>query len=106
MANHVQAAATRVEQILTESQVAPEPRSPEPAAQWSLGLRVALRFCFVYFTLFCLSNQILGGLLLIPKLQVPDLGTIWPLRQITFWTAAHVFRVTRALVYTGSGRSS
>ena len=31
--------------------------------RWSLGLRVAFRFCFVYFGLFCLTTQIFGGLL-------------------------------------------
>jgi hypothetical protein len=70
---------------------------------WSLGLRVAFRFCFTYFTLFGLSNQILGGLLIIPKVNIPELSSLWPLRHITFWTAAHVFRIKHDLVYTGSG---
>jgi hypothetical protein len=76
-----------------------------PPPQWSLGLRIGFRFCFVYFILYSLSNQILGGLvnLNIAKFDLPDFGTIWPLRHITFWTAAHVFRVTHPLVYTGSG---
>ena len=70
---------------------------------WSLGLRIAFRFCVTYFTLFSLSNQILGGLFFIPKVNIPELSAQWPLRQITFWTAAHVFRVKHDLVYTGSG---
>ena len=71
--------------------------------QWSAGKRGAFRFCFVYFTLYCLSNQIIGGMFPIPKVNVPEFGIIWPLRQITFWIAAHVFHVSRTLVYTGSG---
>ena len=66
-------------------------------------MRVAFRFCFTYFILFSLSNQIFGGLFLIPKVEIPDPGTIWPMRQITFWAAKHIFRVTHDLVYTGSG---
>lgn len=86
-----------------EPEVAPERKSAEPPARWSPALRVAFRFCFVYFTLFSLSNQIFGGLIIIPKVDLPDLGALWPLRPITFWAARHVFHVTRTLVYTGSG---
>ena len=70
---------------------------------WSLTNRLAFRFCFVYFSLFCAANQILGGLFLIPKVQIPDLASLWPLRQVTFWTAAHIFHAQLPLVYTGSG---
>jgi uncharacterized membrane protein YphA (DoxX/SURF4 family) len=76
----------------------------EPAvARWSAARRVAFRFCFVYFGLFCLGQQILGGLFPIPKVEFPDLAALWPMRQIVFWTAAHVFHVTQTLVYKGSG---
>ncbi|HEY6306755.1 MAG TPA: hypothetical protein VI488_09910 [Candidatus Angelobacter sp.] len=100
MSSQVQIAQTVAEQIQEQVQVT---ASPGLVAHWSLALRITFRFCFAYFTLFCLSNQILGGLLLVPKVDIPDLGVVWPLRQITFWTAAHVFRVTRTLVYNGSG---
>ncbi|HEY2915408.1 MAG TPA: hypothetical protein VGK21_18730 [Candidatus Angelobacter sp.] len=40
---------------------------------------------------------------IIPKVNIPELSAHWPLRQITFWTAAHIFRIKRDLVYTGSG---
>jgi hypothetical protein len=76
-----------------------EPHIPH----WSPALRIAFRFCFVYFGLFCLATQIFGGLFPIPKVDIPDPATLWPMRQITFWAAAHVFRVTHPLVYTGSG---
>jgi uncharacterized membrane protein YphA (DoxX/SURF4 family) len=74
-----------------------------PKEHWGLGLRIAFRFCVAYFTLFSLSNQILGGLLVLPKVNIPELSAFWPFRQVTFWTAAHVFHITRPLVYTGSG---
>ena len=70
---------------------------------WSLTSRVAFRACFIYFGLFCLTTQILGSLFPIPKVDVPDPGTLPPMRQIVFWTAAHVFHAKLPLVYTGSG---
>jgi uncharacterized membrane protein YphA (DoxX/SURF4 family) len=73
------------------------------APRWSAASRVAFRFSFVYFGLFCAATQILGGLFPIPKVDIPDLGSLWPMRQITFWTAAHVFHAKLPLVYTGSG---
>src|SRR5580704_9276407 len=72
-------------------------------ARWSVARRVGFRICFVYLGLFCLSQQILGGLFPIPKVDFPDLARLWPMRQIVFWTAAHIFHVTQPLVYKGSG---
>ena len=71
--------------------------------QWKAATRIAFRFCFAYFSSFCLTTQILGGLLLIPGVDFPDLASLRPVRPIVFWTAAHVFHVTTPLVYTGSG---
>jgi hypothetical protein len=70
---------------------------------WSFGLRVAFRFFFTYFVLFAMSNQVLGGLFIVPGVRIARLGVLWPLRQITFWTARHVFNVTRQLVYKNNG---
>ena len=99
MADHAQVAldptAQPAEVLEQESGVLKE--------HWGLGLRIAFRFCVAYFTLFSLSNQILGGLFVIPKVNIPELSAFWPLRHITFWTAAHIFRIKRDLVYTGSG---
>ena len=102
MADHAQVALTTAVQPV-ESAVAIEQESSVPRAQWSLALRIAFRFCVAYFTLFSLSNQILGGLLVIPKVDIPELSGHWPLRQITFWTAAHIFHIKHDLVYIGSG---
>jgi hypothetical protein len=73
------------------------------ATRWNLATRIGFRFCFVYFGLYCLTTQILGSLVTNPEVDVPDPSTLWPMRQIIFWTAAHIFRVTHPLVYTGSG---
>jgi len=81
-----------------------EPAGPvAPIARWSLAKRLGFRFCFVYFGLFSLTTQILGGLLPIPALQFPDLAAKPPVRPMVFWTARHIFGITHQLVYTGSG---
>jgi hypothetical protein len=100
LADHAQALAAEIQPA--ESTVVLEQESA-PVEHWSLGLRIAFRFCVAYFTLFGLSNQILGGLFVVPKLNIPELSAFWPLRHITFWTAAHVFRIKHDLVYTNSG---
>jgi hypothetical protein len=86
---------TQSEQVVPEIQSAP----------WNLGLRIAFRFCFVYFGLFCVVTQILGGLFPIPKIEVPDLASLPPVRQIVLWTANHIFAIKQPLLYadTGSG---
>ena len=86
----------------------PEPlaSASDPApAPWSPARRLAFRFCFIYFTLYGLSNQIIGGLVVIPDVNVTDLGDRWPLRPLTLWTAAHIFGMRQPLVAfeTGSG---
>ncbi|MGC1450812.1 MAG: hypothetical protein WA830_12305 [Candidatus Sulfotelmatobacter sp.] len=85
-----------------ETQVAPvvqEPHTP----RWSLMTRVAFRFCFAYFGMYCLATQILSSMFPIPKVEVPDPGTLWPMRQIVFWTAAHIFHAKLPLVFADSG---
>jgi len=36
-------------------------------------------------------------------METPDPSSLWPMRQIVFWTAAHIFHAHLPLVYTGSG---
>jgi hypothetical protein len=99
LADHAQVALDAT----TQPAAVLEQETAVPKEHWGLGLRIAFRFCFAYFTLFGLSNQILGGLFIIPKVNIPDLASLWPLRHITFWTARHIFHVKYDLVYTGSG---
>jgi hypothetical protein len=79
-----------------------EPASVPAGAPWRPATRVGFRFCFLYFGLYSLATQIAGGLLLVPGFSFPGLGTWWPMRQITEWVAARLFRVTSPLVYTGN----
>ena len=78
-------------------------RQEQPARSWNAAARIAFRWCVVYFGLFCLSTQIISGLLPIPMFRIPDLAALGPVRAAVFWTAAHVFGVRTPLVYTGSG---
>jgi hypothetical protein len=75
----------------------------EAVPHWSPALRVTFRFAFVYFGLFCLATQIAGSLFLIPSSSFRGFGLLWPMRNITFWIAAHIFRLTEPLAY---GRNS
>ena len=70
---------------------------------WSRATRLAFRFGLLYFGTFCCATS-LGGLY--PMERVDDtvgLETVWPLRQITFWTAARVFGAKLPLLYRNSG---
>src|SRR5262245_18061198 len=78
------------------------PSSPD----WSAARRVAFRFCFAYFGLYSLATQIVGGLLLTPSLSFPGLGPLWPMRQVTYWAAATIFRVDAPLVSSGNSGDS
>jgi uncharacterized membrane protein YphA (DoxX/SURF4 family) len=61
-----------------------------------------LRFCLVYFTLYSLATQIIGGVILTPWFSFPALGNIWPMRNITEWLAEHVFGLRPPLVFIGN----
>src|SRR5262245_37844147 len=67
------------------------------------AFRVAFRFCFFYFGLYCLATQVITSLFPILNVDIPDPATLRPVRQVVFWTASHVFHVTTPMVYSGSG---
>ena len=71
--------------------------------QWSPASRVAFRFCFIYFALFSVATQIIGGLFPTAMVDIDGAGVLWPMRPITFWTAEHIFHAKLPLVYTDSG---
>lgn len=73
-----------------------------PISRWGLPTRIAFRFFSVYFGIYVLSSYMLPGLI-IPNAEIPELGALGPLRRMVEWTAAHVFAITRPLVFTGSG---
>ena len=58
----------------------------------------------MYFGLYCLFTQIITSLIFSPMATfVPDFSTLPPTREIVLWTATHVFRITRPVVYTDTG---
>jgi hypothetical protein len=74
-----------------------------PAREWSVLTRVVFRFCFVYFGAYCLVTQVLTSFFPVPNFDLPDLSSLWPVRPIVGWTAAHIFRIREPLVYVDSG---
>ncbi len=75
-----------------------------PALRWSFATRVAFRFFFLYFGLYCLGTQVIRGLMPWSDLEAPDPATHWPVRPIVAWAAVHVFGIKTELVYfSGSG---
>jgi len=81
-----------------------EPNQVETTStRWSLSTRILFRFTLLYFALFCFCTQILGGLLSIPNVDIPDPSTLPPIRPIVEWAARHIFGIQQQLVVTGSG---
>jgi hypothetical protein len=86
--------------VITMVEPAPVQSLRQP---WSPLARIAFRFCFVYFGLYCVLTQIILSILIIPKVDWSDPGTLAPIRAVVFWVGAHVFRLSTPLVYSGSG---
>jgi hypothetical protein len=88
-------------QIQTES-VQPQPQTPE----WSLAARIGFRFSLIYLGLFCVATQIITSFLSATQGEdIPDPSTLWPLRPVVFWTAAHIFHVQAPLSLGGNSGS-
>jgi hypothetical protein len=87
-------------------QTEPVPHQPQ-IPEWSPALRIAFRFCVAYLGLFCLATQIITSLFSATQgADIPDPGTLWPLRPLVFWTAAHIFHVAAPLSLAGNPSSS
>ena len=89
--------------MATTAQVQAEQVPIQTQPRWRPVTRVAFRFCFLYFGLYCLTNQVITSLFPIPKIDLPDPGTFAPIRDTVFWTGSHLFQMKLPLVYTGSG---
>ena len=88
-------------QVQIES-ILPRPKIPK----WSLAARIAFRFCLVYLGLYCLATQIITSLFSSTQGEdIPDPATLWPLRPVVFWTAAHIFHVRAPLSLGGNSGS-
>ena len=90
--------------MATELLTSPTQDQLQPA-HWRPYTRVAFRFCFVYFGLYCLFTQIFTSLLPLPNVEFRDWATYFPMRPIIFWTAAHIFHLAQppSFADTGSG---
>jgi hypothetical protein len=84
-----------------------EPIHPQPQIpKWSLAVRLAFRFCLVYLGLYCLATQIITSLFSTTQgADIPDPATLWPMRPVVFWTAAHIFHVRAPLSVDGNSGS-
>lgn len=82
------------------TQMPPEPASVE---RWDPATLVAFRFCFVYFGLYVLLTQMIEGLIVIPKVNVPNIG-MWFARPVD-WVGAHILGIAQPIPHalTGSG---
>src|SRR3954465_15526938 len=89
-------------QPITQLQTEPiQPQSNIPS--WSPALRIAFRFSMVYLGLDCLAPQIIAT----PTgTDIPDPATLWPLRPVIFWTAAHIFHVNAPLSFGSNSGGS
>ena len=93
-------------QLQTEMspQLQTEPIQPQPnIRRWSPALRISFRFWLVYLGLYCLATQIIANLF--TAFGRSDLATLWPLRPVISWTAAHIFHVNAPLSVFFEGNS-
>jgi hypothetical protein len=101
-------------QLQTIPQPQTEPIQSQPQLnipRWNPAVRIAFRFSMVYLGLYCYATEIFTGLFSAtggPGASLPDGATIWPLRPVIFWTAAHIFHVNAPLSFdinsgTGDG---
>src|ERR1043166_910214 len=88
-------------------QLQAEPIPPQQQIpEWSPALLFVFRFCVMYLGLFCLATQIITSLFSATQgRDIPDPGTLWPLRPLVFWTAAHIFNVAAPLSLDGNSAS-
>ena len=72
-----------------------------PLSSWRPATRVAFRFFAVYFGLYVVMTQMLGGLIVLPIGSLPRVSTV--LNPLVAWTGTHVFHVRADPVVSGSG---
>jgi len=96
-----------IPQLQTEPKTEPiQPQQNIP--RWNPALRIAFRFWLVYLGLYCYATEILPGLLTTTGGGggIPDPATLWPLRPVIVWTAAHIFHVNAPLSFDSQSGSS
>ncbi|HEX6049696.1 MAG TPA: hypothetical protein VFZ21_10535 [Gemmatimonadaceae bacterium] len=101
---------TAIAEPVAERSPAPtvlEPPEPQLAghaqASWSPTIRIAFRFCVLYFGLYVLMTQMLGGMLPNPWVRVPVLAEYAPMRPLVLWVGNNLLGVQPTVHPTGSG---
>lgn len=79
------------------------PRDEAPAPYWHPAARYAFRVTFIYFTAYVLLTQMLGSMIVLPKGNIPVLGTKTPFRQIFVWFGRHVLDIAKPYDPSPSG---
>ena len=84
------------------------PMAVAQPVRWTLGTRIAFRFSVLYFGLYVLTSQMLGGLLILPfdNVNLPSLGPTGAMKGLATWSATNLFKVAPGAfvtVTTGSG---
>jgi hypothetical protein len=95
-------------QTIPQPQIEPT-QSQLNISRWNLAVRIAFRFSTVYLGLYCYATEILPGLFSAtggPGAVMPDGATLWPLRPVISWTAAHIFHVNAPLSFDINSGSS
>lgn len=98
------AAEMASEQMALAAAADAKPTTAASQGYWSLAERIGFRLCFVYFGLYVLSNQMLGGILPFVNFVTPLEEMKW-VQAVIAWVAKHVFHINHTLVManTGSG---
>jgi hypothetical protein len=91
-------------QMIPQLQTEPiQPHSAPNIRRWSPALQISFRFWLVYLGLYCLATQIIANPF--TAFGRSDLATLWPLRPVIVWTAAHIFHVNAPLSSFFGGNS-
>jgi len=78
-----------------------------PDRPWHPLTRLAFRFTFVYFGLYCLVSHMLVYLFLLPNtLPGQGLGTQGSLFDLTAWVGENIFGIQEPLVFAGNSRDT
>ena len=74
--------------------------------EWNPALHIAFRFSVAYLGVFCAAaNRHQPVLSATQGSDIPDPGTLWPLRPLVVWTAGHIFHVAAPLSLEGNSAS-
>src|SRR6188508_1673409 len=84
----VPAADPAVDSVAPRADTPPAPAA-ETRPRWNLATRIAFRLSVLYFTLYVLTTQMLGGLL--PFNWAGGLGFAALTRSLIPWVGTHVF---------------